>query len=104
MRAPGGQGGRHRRNWRWSTAPASSSTSAPASDLRQVDLAARPHRVRCPGGEVELQPGVAAPLANVPKDYEARLVKMDFTVAAANRERILEEWTKRYNAKSEPKK
>jgi len=48
--------------------------------------------------------GVAEPLANVPKDYEARLVKMDFTVAAANRERILDEWNKRYNAKSEPKK
>jgi iron(III) transport system substrate-binding protein len=53
---------------------------------------------------ITAQPGVAAPLANVPRDYEARLVKMDFTVAAANRERILDEWTQRYNAKSEPKK
>ena len=53
---------------------------------------------------ITAQPGVAEPLANVPKDYEARLVKMDFTVAAANRERILDEWTRRYNAKSEPKK
>jgi iron(III) transport system substrate-binding protein len=53
---------------------------------------------------ITAQPGVAAPLANVPKDYEARLVKMDFAVTAANRERVLEEWTKRYNAKSEPKK
>ena len=53
---------------------------------------------------ITAQPGVASPLANVPRDYEARLVKMDFTVAAANRERILDEWTKRYNAKSEPKK
>ena len=53
---------------------------------------------------ITAQPGVASPLANVPKDYEARLVKMDFTVAAANRERILDEWTKRYNAKSEQKK
>ena len=49
-------------------------------------------------------PGVAAPLANVPKDYEQRLVKMDFSWAAENRERILAEWNKRYNAKSEPKK
>jgi iron(III) transport system substrate-binding protein len=49
-------------------------------------------------------PGVAAPLANVPADYEARLVKMDFQWAADNRERILAEWDKRYNAKSEPKK
>jgi iron(III) transport system substrate-binding protein len=50
------------------------------------------------------QPGVAAPLANVPKDYEQRLVKKDFAWEAENRERILAEWNKRYNAKSEPKK
>ena len=53
---------------------------------------------------ITAQPGVAAPLANVPKDYEARLVKMDFNAAADSRERVLAEWTKRYNAKSEPKK
>ena len=53
---------------------------------------------------ITAQPGVAAPLANVPKDYEARLVKMDFNVAAESRERVLAEWTKRYSAKSEPKK
>ena len=45
--------------------------------------------------------GIAAPLANVPSDYEARLVKMDFSWAAENRERILAEWTKRYDVKSE---
>ena len=45
--------------------------------------------------------GVAAPLANVPADYEARLVKMDFGWAAENRERILAEWTKRYDSKTE---
>ncbi|MDF2467337.1 MAG: putative 2-aminoethylphosphonate transporter substrate-binding protein [Ramlibacter sp.] len=50
---------------------------------------------------ITAQPGVAAPLANVPKDYEARLVKMDFNWAAENRERILTEWTKRYNSKTE---
>ncbi|MEO7853067.1 MAG: putative 2-aminoethylphosphonate ABC transporter substrate-binding protein [Rubrivivax sp.] len=53
---------------------------------------------------ITAQPGVAAPLANVPKDYEARLVKMDFGWAADNRERILAEWNQRYSAKSEPKK
>jgi iron(III) transport system substrate-binding protein len=50
---------------------------------------------------ITAQPGVAAPLPNVPKDYEARLVKMDFATTAANRERVLEEWTKRYNSKTE---
>jgi iron(III) transport system substrate-binding protein len=53
---------------------------------------------------ITAQPGVASPLANVPKDYEARLVKMDFATTAANRERVLAEWTKRYDSKSEPKK
>jgi len=48
-------------------------------------------------------PGVAKPLPNVPADYEKRLVKNDFGWAAKNRERILAEWNKRYNAKAEPK-
>ena len=46
-------------------------------------------------------PGMAAALPNIPSDYEARLVKMDFNWAADNRERILAEWTKRYDSKSE---
>jgi iron(III) transport system substrate-binding protein len=53
---------------------------------------------------ITAQPGVAAPLPNVPADYESRLVKMDFKVAADSRQRVLDEWNKRYNAKSEPKK
>jgi iron(III) transport system substrate-binding protein len=48
-------------------------------------------------------PGVAKPLPNIPADYEKRLVKNDFTWAAKNRDRILAEWNKRYNAKAEPK-
>jgi iron(III) transport system substrate-binding protein len=50
---------------------------------------------------ITAQPGVAQPLANIPKDYEERLVKMDFKKAAESRARILAEWTKRYDAKSE---
>jgi iron(III) transport system substrate-binding protein len=53
---------------------------------------------------ITAQPGVAEPLKNIPADYEKRLVKLDFQWAADNRERILDEWNKRYNAKSEPKK
>jgi iron(III) transport system substrate-binding protein len=49
-------------------------------------------------------PGVAQPLPNLPADYEKRLVKNDFAWAANNREKILAEWTKRYDVKSEPKK
>ena len=50
---------------------------------------------------ITAQPGVAERLPNVPADYEERLVKMDFKKTAENRERILAEWTKRYNAKTE---
>ena len=39
----------------------------------------------------------------VPADYEKRLVKNDFAWSAKNRDRILAEWTKRYDGKSEPK-
>jgi iron(III) transport system substrate-binding protein len=53
---------------------------------------------------ITAQPGVAAPLANVPKDYEQRLVKLDFNYAAEQRERILTEWTRRYDGKTEKKK
>ena len=48
-------------------------------------------------------PGVAKPLPNLPPNYEQLLVKNDFGWAAKNRERILAEWNKRYNAKAESK-
>ena len=48
-------------------------------------------------------PGIAKPLPNVPANYEKMLVKNDFGWAAKNRDRILAEWSKRYNAKAEPK-
>ena len=50
---------------------------------------------------ITAQPGVAEPLANIPKDYESRLINLDFGWSAKNRERILAEWNKRYNAKTE---
>jgi iron(III) transport system substrate-binding protein len=50
---------------------------------------------------ITAQPGVAEPLANIPKDYESRLINMNFEWSAKNRDRILAEWNKRYNAKSE---
>ncbi len=52
---------------------------------------------------ITAQPGVAAPLANVPKDYEQRLLKIDFNYAAEQRQRILAEWTRRYDGKTEKK-
>ena len=49
-------------------------------------------------------PGIAKPNAHIPSDYEKRLIKQDLRWSAANRDRILAEWTKRYDSKSEPKK
>jgi iron(III) transport system substrate-binding protein len=48
-------------------------------------------------------PGVAKPLEFIPSNIESMLIKNDFQWAAANRDRILAEWTKRYDSKSEPK-
>ena len=43
------------------------------------------------------------PLPNVPADYGTRLVKNDFAWAAKNRDKILAEWSKRYESKAAPK-
>jgi iron(III) transport system substrate-binding protein len=49
------------------------------------------------------RPEVQTRLPHVPADLETRLIKQDFAWAAANRERILTEWSRRYDAKSEAK-
>jgi iron(III) transport system substrate-binding protein len=43
------------------------------------------------------------PNKNIPAGLKDKLIKNDFEWAASNRSEILEEWQKRYNAKSEPK-
>ncbi|QOF74572.1 putative 2-aminoethylphosphonate ABC transporter substrate-binding protein (plasmid) [Aminobacter sp. SR38] len=55
------------------------------------------------GYAVVAMPGVAKPVEHLPADIEARMIKNDFEWAANNRNAILEEWTKRYDSKSEPK-
>ncbi len=48
-------------------------------------------------------PGIPNQMANYPAGVEASLIKNDFPWAAANRARILAEWTKRYDTKSAPR-
>ncbi len=48
-------------------------------------------------------PGIAQQLDHVSGDVQAMLIENDFQWAAQNRERILAEWSKRYDGKSEPK-
>lgn len=49
-------------------------------------------------------PGVAKPNAHIPASYEKLLIPQDLRWSAANRDRILAEWNKRYDGKSEAKK
>ncbi len=53
---------------------------------------------------VVAMPGIAKPVKNFPANIEKLMIDNDFAWAAANRERILKEWQKRYGSKSQPKK
>ena len=46
---------------------------------------------------------VDAAAKGYPADGERQMVKVDFAKMAANRDRILGEWTKRFDGKSAPK-
>jgi iron(III) transport system substrate-binding protein len=67
------------------------SASKEANELYQKNFAIVAHK------------GVHKPNPAMPANYEQLLVKNDFAWAAKNRDAILTEWNKRYNAKSEPK-
>ena len=49
-------------------------------------------------------PGVAKPVKHFPPNIGKAMIKNDFAWAAKNRKKILAEWQKRYDSKSEPKK
>ena len=55
------------------------------------------------GYAVVAMPGVAKPVEHFPEGLVDAMIDNDFEWAANNRERILAEWIKRYDAKSEPK-
>ena len=46
-------------------------------------------------------PGIAKKVESIPVNYEKMLVRNDFSYIARNRERVLNEWQKRYSGKSE---
>ncbi|MCC6470780.1 MAG: putative 2-aminoethylphosphonate ABC transporter substrate-binding protein [Alphaproteobacteria bacterium] len=47
--------------------------------------------------------GVKSDIPFYPKGVEQSMIKNDFAWAAANRQRIIDEWRRRFDAKSEPK-
>src|SRR3546814_19224165 len=55
------------------------------------------------GYAVVAYPGVAKPVPHFPENLIDKMIDNDFEFAANNRARILEEWQKRYDSKSEPK-
>ncbi|WP_439817191.1 putative 2-aminoethylphosphonate ABC transporter substrate-binding protein [Zavarzinia sp. CC-PAN008] len=80
-------------------------TDTPEAAQRLADWAASPtaNAIYAKGYAVVAIPGIQKPLEFVEGDVEALLGKNDFTWAATNRDRILAEWSKRYDSKSEPK-
>lgn len=67
-----------------------------ASGADAMDLYARNFAIVAASGTGRSKP-------YLPNDYETRLVRNDFNWAAANRDRILREWLRRYDCKSEPR-
>jgi len=55
------------------------------------------------GYAVVAYPGVAKPVKFFPPEIAGAMIDNDFAWAASNRKRILSEWQKRYDAKSDPK-
>ena len=48
-------------------------------------------------------PSLSQPLPNVPANYGSMLARNDFAWAAKNRDKILAEWSRRYESKAAPK-
>jgi iron(III) transport system substrate-binding protein len=48
-------------------------------------------------------PGVAKPVEHFPDNVVEMMIDNEFEAAANHRAKILEEWAKRYDSKSEPK-
>jgi iron(III) transport system substrate-binding protein len=48
-------------------------------------------------------PGAKGVAVNYPAETEARLIKADFNKIAADRDKTLAEWTKRFDGKSAPR-
>ncbi len=55
------------------------------------------------GYAVVAMPGIAKPVEFFPPNVAEKMIDNDFEWAASNRGRILKEWQKRYDSKSEPK-
>lgn len=80
-------------------------TDNPEAAKRLADFAASAtaNQLYAKSYSVTAHPDISGKIENYPDNEEQLMIKNDFAWAAVNRERILEEWKKRYDAKSAPK-
>lgn len=74
-----------------------------AKTLMDWIVSEKANRMYNEGYAVVAMPGIAKPVPFIPENLEKLMIENDFDWAAKNRERILAEWTRRYDNKSEPK-
>lgn len=75
---------------------------AAARKLADWTITPEAMKLHAPGYSMVALPGVPNPLKDFPK-LEDKLINNNFAWAGTNRERILKEWQRRYDAKSEKK-
>lgn len=76
-----------------------------AAAKRLMDFAVTPAAMAIYGRYYALLglPGVTPTVQGYPAEFAERLAKVDFGAVAANRDRILAEWSRRFDAKSAPR-
>jgi iron(III) transport system substrate-binding protein len=82
---------------------ATTKQAAAAKKLLDWSVTEGANRLYAENFAIVAYPGVQAKLEHVKGDVEQMLGKNDFAWSAANRDRVLAEWTKRYDGKSEAK-
>ena len=75
-----------------------------AKKLVDWSITTKANKLYNEGYAVVAIPGLAKPVKHFPKGIAKAMIDNDFEFAANNRKRILTEWQKRYDTKSEPKK
>jgi iron(III) transport system substrate-binding protein len=74
-----------------------------AKTLADWSVSEAANQLYAEGYAVVAIPEMAQSIEYMPEDLQSKMIDNDFDWAASNRERILAEWQKRYDVKSEPK-
>ncbi|MCP4072976.1 MAG: putative 2-aminoethylphosphonate ABC transporter substrate-binding protein [Hyphomicrobiales bacterium] len=82
---------------------AGTDNAADAKTLVDWSITKKANEMYNAGYAVVAYPGVAKPVKFFPENLLEKMIDNDFEYAANNRKRILAEWQKRYDGKSDPK-